>query len=346
MPALIPDLKRYLAGEGYTGSLQDMWKQALASESGSSVKSVQDLERAFLEAQGLSGSLPDMWKEYLEGLGYTGSVQDMFRAAVAADGLFVAEASDVSLADVQQIYTDLGGGIGYLRDGRIASGLFSDAGTTTSVDSGLVQRAYNQSPVSGASTTYMEETYSLDMPTFYLGQGLYGTSAALFDAGVLPGLASENVTLFVAAKGTLDGGGENDQLVSLYGANNFNLQLTGRPDGPGYRVYGVTLGTYAGSVAANVDENNIVVLMLQLSADGNNVEVRCNNTLVLDTAITGSKSNLVNEHEYELRKLEFNNAGDRLLGWGVLPGKATDEQRQTICNYFQQNAGEVAPPSL
>jgi len=69
-----------LATLGYTGSIDNAYYNYLATETGDSVGTIQDLERKLFTSLGYSGSVQDMWFEFLRDNGFTNSLQDMLYA--------------------------------------------------------------------------------------------------------------------------------------------------------------------------------------------------------------------------------------------------------------------------
>lgn len=75
----IDKMRATLATFGYTGSINDAYRNYLLSEAGltaASHFSVNDLEKKVLAGFGYSGSINDMWMAFLSAAGYTGALDD------------------------------------------------------------------------------------------------------------------------------------------------------------------------------------------------------------------------------------------------------------------------------
>ena len=77
---------RSLRASGYLGPYPDMWREHLQSMVGTEIRSITDLEYAWLGSEGFTGHLENRWFDYLRSLNYTGALNDMLLQFWCDDG--------------------------------------------------------------------------------------------------------------------------------------------------------------------------------------------------------------------------------------------------------------------
>lgn len=79
----------YLVGQGYSGSTNDMIREALQSETSSTLRDINDLWKLYFTQEGVDGSHIDtMAYNWLGTKGYEGSLNDRWVQALEAGDIF------------------------------------------------------------------------------------------------------------------------------------------------------------------------------------------------------------------------------------------------------------------
>lgn len=249
----------------------------------------------------------------------------------------------VALSNLDDIMASFSNGPGYLRDMRDNTGLFVDTGQLDSVDvSGDLVGAYrNQCTITGADSHVLTNTLTSTKFQWEQNKGTTGQTninvVRANDVFVnLSSLRLDTLTTVFAVKASLSTTPLNSR---IFGSSSSYYNITFKAIGDGSFAVEPYLSASFGNFTVTGDANDVMVVMTQWQPD-NTLDIYVNNVLIGSPDISsvawlaGQQANF-NIHSFAVTDVtqEF------LLGWAIVPGRMNSDQRQTYCDYFQQNGG-------
>lgn len=248
----------------------------------------------------------------------------------------------VALSELDSVIASFSNGPGFLRDFRDSTDLFQDAGiTATAVSGDPVGRAINQSTGAGAGSHVLNEVTTSVKPQWIEGKGVtsnINNNAIRLDDNfvTLTGVRFDSLTTVFAVKASISTAFITSRIIQNQ-SSYYNVSFIRVGDGT-FQVQPY-LSQTLGNTTITGDANDIFVIMTQWMP-GNILDVYVNNVLVASPSLAAvswlagqtATMNMGFAYAQDITQ-EF------LMGMSIVPGIMDSDQRQTFCDYFQQNAG-------
>lgn len=265
------------------------------------------------------------------------------RGATPSEVVAAAGGGAVALSALDDIIASFANGPGYLRDMRDNTSLFVDNGELTPVvnTGDLVGEYKNQCTVTGADVYSMNESTTSVKAQWVDGQGVTSQTNLNFIRAdnnfvSIPGTRFDTLTTVFAVKASVSTTEINSRVI---GSQNSYYNVIFRALGDGTFAIQPYLSQTLGDIAVTGDANDVFVVMTQWQPD-NTLDVYVNNVLVGSPSLAAVAWLAGQQANFNFSFFAAqDNTQEFVLGWAIVPGIMDADQRQTYCDYFQQNGG-------